>query len=456
VVDEPPVEEPESGRRGPILQPALRVVAEAGWITVVYAALAVIVSKQQPILGPIEFIGFVLGGVVVARVGRRYSTVGPVLLILAFLATGAVGWLASDKAFALLPNLPKAMGVHFAGWIAAVAILRGAVINTGEHAAEEVERMLRIVPVSLAVLWAYVAIAAQPVLWLSFAVSALWGTVAFLAAAVTSIGMARLNMLHSGPVDPRQRRGWRWLVTAIGFGIVPVAVPIAVLSGIPLSAMLTPIGGPLNLVLDLIAIPLSAIVWLLSLILAPVAGPLGQFLDELQRRLAARQQFTTQTEESLLGTLLGLSMWIFTIFIVLLAIFMVARWLLRRKQPKEIELDPVAADTVRDIVVPVPELKVAPIRHRRRGAPHDAVAAYLSALVELESHEDLARQPSETPAQHAARFRRANADAGTDFARLAAGYQLARYGERRITALENVRAVGRFQRLRRVLRGSSA
>jgi len=43
-----------------------------------------------------------------------------------------------------------------------------------------------------------------------------------------------------------------------------------------------------------------------------------------------------------------------------------------------------------------------------------------------------------------------------DFARLAAGYQLARYGERRITRVENVRAVGRFQRLRRILRGSPA
>lgn len=453
--DQLPPEEEGSGRRGPILQPALRVIAEAGWITVLYAALAVIVSKQQPILGPIEFVLFVLVGVFVARVGRRYATVGPTLLIFTVLAGGAVGWLASDHALGLLPNLPKAMGFHFAGWVAAVAVIRGAVIDTGERAADEVERMLRIVPFALALIWAYLAIAATPALWLSFAVSAMWGTIAFLAAAVTSIGMARLNVLHSGLVDPRQRRGWRWLVTAVGFGIVPVAVPIAVLSGIPLSQMLTPIGGPLQLLLDLISIPLSWVVWLLALILSPVAGPLGQFLDELQKRMAGRPRFAPQGEQSLLGTLIGLSLWIFTVFVVLLAIFMVSRWLLGRKQPKESELDPIVPDMVRDIVVPDPEPKTTVVRHRRIGAPHDVVGAYLSALSELEGHMDLARQPSETPAQHAARFWRANADAGTDLARLAAGYQLARYGERRITALENVRAVSRFQRLRRMLRAAT-
>ena len=89
----------------------------------------------------------------------------------------------------------------------------------------------------------------------------------------------------------------------------------------------------------------------------------------------------------------------------------------------------------REIVVPSAPLKPASQRRlRRRGSPHDVVAAYMSALAELESHEGLARLPNETPAQHARRVRRhsgVDPEMAADFARLAAGYQLARYGERR-------------------------
>ena len=232
-----------AGRR-PILQPALRVVAEAGWILVIYAALSVLVSHQAPTLGPAEMIVFVLAGVLVAWLGRPRPEIGALLLIGAVIVGGAIGWLASPDARALLSNLPAAFNVHLAGWFAGVAVLRGAVINTGDKAAEEIERLLRSVPVGLAVIWAYVSIAAMPSLWLSFAIAALWGTVMFLASAVVSIGMARLNILHADVVDERQRRGWRWLVIAIGFGIVPIAIPIGILAGIPLDAILTPVVGP--------------------------------------------------------------------------------------------------------------------------------------------------------------------------------------------------------------------
>ena len=161
----------------------------------------------------------------------------------------------------------------------------------------------------------------------------------------------------------------------------------------------------------------------------------------------------------MLATLIGLAMWIATILLVLLAIYYVARWLLNRKRGLDEDDDQAANDIEREIVVPTaPAKPAAQRRFRRRGSPHDVVAAYMSALGELESHEGLARLPNETPAQHARRVRRASGvdpEVAADFARLAAGYQLARYGERRITTLENVRAVGRFQRLRRLLRASA-
>lgn len=444
-------------KRRSVVMPALRILAEAGWITVIYSAASVIVSRQAPILGPIEFSLFVLAGALMGLVGRPKSQIGPALLIIAVLAGGAAGWLASAEARSLLDDLPKAFDVHLAGWLAGVAILRGAIISPGPRAADEIERLMRSVPVALAGVWAYTTLVAEPDLWLPFAVAAMWGTVAFLSAAIVALGMARLNVLHATVTDPRQRRGWRWLVTAVGFGVVPIALPIAVLTGVPLAAMLTPIAGPLHLVADLLAIPLSWIIWLVSEILKPVAGSLGQFLDEIQRRLARRPEVGAQ-EPALIGTLIGLSLWVIALFVVLLVIFLIAQWLLKRKGVSNEPLDPVI-DTERSIVVPERDPKpVATARPRRRGTPDDVVSAYIDALAELDSHPEFARLACETPAEHAARLRRAavDPDAAADLARLAAGYQLARYADRRITPLENVRAVGRLRRLRRLLRASTA
>ena len=450
-----PVERRSWLRRGKLLQPMLRVMAEASWITVVYAALAVIVSKHAPYLGPVEFIGFVLVGVFVARVGRDREEVGPILLIFAVVIGGAVGWLASDEARGALNSFERALSIHLAGWFAGVAVVRGAVMNTGEKAADDIERLLRNVPPALAVIWAYMIIAARGDLWVPFAISALWGTVGFLSTAVVSIGFARLDILHAGVRDKAQRRGWRWLVTAVGVGIVPLAIPIGILSGIPLSHMLTPIGGPLQWALTLLAIPLAFIVEVLSWLLRPVAEKLGVFLDELAQNLA-RRPIAEPGEPMLVGTIFGLALWAAAIFFTLLAIFMVARWLLRRKSLYGEDMDAIAADTERSIVVPdTPRRAESRPRFRRRGAPQDAVQAYLSALDEYQGHLDLARLPSETPAQHAARLRASADPSSVDLARLAADYQLARYAERPINRFENLRALTRFQRLKRLLKASS-
>ena len=136
-------------RRRAIAQPILRALAEASWITVVYAAVSVIVGRRAPILGPLELLIFVAAGITIGWWGRRHTDVGPVLLIGAVLVGGAVGWLASPEARDLMPNLPAAFDKHLAGWLAGVAVLRGALIDGGERAAEDIEKLLRGVPVLL-------------------------------------------------------------------------------------------------------------------------------------------------------------------------------------------------------------------------------------------------------------------------------------------------------------------
>jgi hypothetical protein len=197
-------------------------------------------------------------------------------------------------------------------------------------------------------------------------------------------------------------------------------------------------------------------------VLRPFAGSLGELLDAIQRRNEerGRRQEAEQLANDLMGdvmTVIGLALWALTIVVLVMAIYGVARWLLRRRTVLVEELDDGDADTEHAILVPTADHKQSRRRRGRRpAAPHDAVAAYLGALAELEEHPDLARVPTETPAQHAARLRVSGMDGARELARLAAAYQLARYGERRITVLENVRAVSRFQRVRRLLRASDA
>ncbi len=132
---------------------------------------------------------------------------------------------------------------------------------------------------------------------------------------------------------------------------------------------------------------------------------------------------------------------------IAVTILLVLRWL---RPPHRDGQDRPRIVEEHAIVVPAR----APRPARRRGpiapaVPHDAVTAYLATLELLAEDPSRARHASETPAGHARRL----ADAGADVApgplrRLAADYQLARYGERRITPPETGRALARWRRHR--------
>ena len=441
-------------RRWLVALVGLRVSAEAGWLTVVYAALAVLMGKRDPILGPAELGLLVVGGFFIGRFGRRHPELGAVLLLAGAVAGGVLGWLGSPEARDLMGlDLGKALGAHLAGWIGGVAVLRGTIITADERAAFQLEGLLKTVPAALGFVWAYTTFAARADLWLAFAISAMWGTVLFLSTGLVGMGMARLNELHREVDDVRQKRAWRWLVMAVGFGIVPVAIPLAILSGIPLSDLMNPVVGPAQWVIGLLRFPLMLIIGLLTEVLRPVAPGLGDLLDQLGAAIARRQEEAEQPQEtSTIGVILGLVLWIVTVLIVAFALYRIARWLLTRKQLIDEEVADTPTGLEHEIVLPTPPERPVPAAvRRRRPAAHDAVTAYVEAVAELEQRPDLARQPAETPAAHAARLRGMETQ-GVDLSRLAADYQLARYAGRPISHLENIRALTRLQRIRRLLR----
>jgi hypothetical protein len=430
----------------------LRVAAEAGWLSVVYAAAAVLMSHTLPALGPFEIAGFVTVGLVVGRISRNNPGAGAVLLICFAIAGGVLGWLADSNVWLAMPNLSRALGLHIAGWVAAVAIIRGSVVATDERAPFQLESLMGFMPLLIGFLWAYTTFAVRPALWLPFAVGAMWGTVWFLSASLVAIGLARLEILHRDVVDAHRKRAWRWLVVAIGLGVIPIAIPLAILSGIPLSALLSPVTGPVQFGLGLLVYPLIFIVWILTAILSPIAPGVGEFLDQLGAAIAARRQPTPQ-ESSAVGVILGLVLWTVTVSILVYAIYYIARWMLSRRDTRLVAEDDQAGGLTHEIVRPAPDAKpVAAPRKRRKASPHDVVGAYVAAVEELEKDPDYARRDSETPAQHATRLRRKGIEIAPDLGRLAAGYQLARYAERPINPFENLRAISRLQRIKRAIR----
>jgi hypothetical protein len=78
------------------------------------------------------------------------------------------------------------------------------------------------------------------------------------------------------------------------------------------------------------------------------------------------------------------------------------------------------------------------------------VAAYRALLEDLDGRPPVAREPGETPAEHASRLRAAG-HGGLGLDLLAADYALVRFGGGALTPAETRRALGRAERLRQGL-----
>lgn len=436
--------------------PVLRVLAEAGFFCVIYATAAVVLGHHPPFLGPIEFSLLVGAGAVIGRIARQNPEIGAFVLIAAVVGGGALGWLASPDARALVADQPiAALGNHGIGWLAAFVVLRGAFIHGATAGAGDVEQLLRWLLPFAAWLWALATVLAPPLLWPSFAVYALWGSLTMIVAGLAAIGIVRLGEVHAGLKETRVRRLWRWLVLAAAISVVPLAMPFIVLAGIPLGMVLAPIAEPLLFVIALLALPFALFVgWLLNLFPPILYGvPPGYRKDVPAEVIHEGQRVLRDAGPAFAGTVIGLALATIVIVVLAVAIYALAHWMLRR-DPYADSGGATAPDALEHaIVVPTPD----PPRTRRsvrprRSAAHDAVTAYVSAVDALADHPDWARAAYETPAQHALRVRVAEMPGATDLSRLAADYQLARYGERQISPTEDRRAISRLGRLRRLLR----
>jgi len=412
---------------------------EGGWLLVVYAGLEIGLFRHQPSLGPVEF---TLAGLLGIWIGRRPRTWPRPLALAALVGVVLTGWLASPATWAALQAgaLPAALAAHPGALLLGAAVIRGRAHQDPLDDVETSADLLRFRTPLLLLPWLVGAIIPDAALRLSFVSSAWMGTLVFVVAGFAALGFGRLRLLGL-TADPRDPAGRTWfLVTAaIPLALIAVGVPLAVSVGLRPEDLAEAIVRPgvllFSIVALLVAPPIAAggvVASLLGRGSAAVTNPGGGGGGIGPGGLDSGQLVTV----ALVVTI-----------VMAVTLLLVLRWL--RPPHRSAEERPRIRED-RAIVVPARIPRPARrLRRPRPTIPHDAETAYLATLELLADHPDLARQASETPARHARRL----ADAGQDpdpgsLRRLAADYQLARYGDRRITSLETGRALERWRRRR--------
>ncbi len=431
------------------LLPAAQVVAEGGWLAVVYAA-AQAVAQQTPQIGPLELALFAWIGLAWTR-RRHLRSVSADALGLPLLALlgGAAGWLlAPEVRGALLDGQPLvAAGLHPAGWLGAVAVLRGSAHRAADEEQHVQQRLLRVAIPGLALPWLIGQLATSGELERQFTAAAFMGTLVFTASAFTALGLAHLESVRlTTGTDWRSNRSWLTLVVGVALAMTAAGIPAAVLLGVPAKALLVALFGPLRVILLallLLASPIvAAAAWVASLL------PIGEqsFEPLLNIVRIEPSQAVSDAPSYIFYAVVAL---LLVGELLFLAAIFYYRWQERRTfatEPEDFE--------ERSIVVPSDGAPRAP-RHapspRLRRDADDPTGAYLAALELLQRDGRWPRNASETPAAHAQRARSAGL-AGPSLPRLAAAYQLVRYGGLQLTRSEARRAGGRLARLRSLLR----
>ena len=440
------------------LLPAVQILAEGGWLAVVYAALQAF-SGDIPRVGPLELSLLAWMGLAWGR-RSRWTSAGaeaiglPGLMLLG----GAIGWVLSPDVRLLLVNgqLVEALGTHPAGWIGAIAVWRGDAHRAVEDDDRLAGQLLRWVVPGLAAPWLVGHLLTAGPEEIAFRSAAFMGTVVFIGSAFTAVGLARLEAVRAATgSDWRLHGSWLMLVLGVALGLTVIGIPAAALLGVPANALLAVLVGPLRLILLtllLLSTPLVVAIAALTELLRP-------FLPKQIRMPTFNLPNLTVDPTAVISdapTVIVFSIVILLVVIELafLAFIIYLRWQERRRYRFAPE-DPFEERT---IVIPPPAAppEAAPSRPvRDRPDAADPTGAYLAALEALERDGRWPRRATETPAAHLRRVAREGL-AATSLARLAIAYQLMRYGQRSLAAAERSRARGRLAALRDFLRRPSS
>ncbi|MGZ6373059.1 MAG: DUF4129 domain-containing protein [Candidatus Limnocylindria bacterium] len=432
----------------------LQVLAEGGWLAVVYAA-AQVATGDEPRVGPLELA--LLAGVGMAWARRRrwrLPAVEAVGLPLLALVGGAIGWFLDPTVRGLIVDgFPRtALSLHLPGWLAAIAVIRGGMHGMPDDDEGVQDRVLRYGIPGLAVPWLVGSLAAPSHLREAFTAIAFLSTMIFAASAFAALGLARLEVVRATTGgDWRQSRSWVALMAVISLAVAVIGLPAAIFLGVPLAALATLAFGPIRLIFLaglLLSLPFILVIATVTEMLRPLL-PTGFTLPSITFPGFGSDPVQASSPIPTIVVIAAVLV-LAAIELGFLALVIYLRWQERRRMAA------IAHDGFeeRSIVIPPEELPparaTAPRPHSRRRDATDPVGAYLAALEELDRDGRWRRDAAETPAMHARRVRAGLGEAA--IGRLALAYELVRYGSRQLTDREAHRARRRLDRLRQRLR----
>jgi hypothetical protein len=428
---------------------ALVIVAEAAWVSVL-AGLVQAVGLHPGALGLATFIAFVAAGAVLARlVGRRLGERWPTIGLALTLVAAVIGWLIPEETRAAMAQggLEAAIGASPGGFVAGLALLRGYAHASLPLAESTVERLLAIgfpVVALAALLGGAVAEPARS----AFQADAFGAAIVLAGTTALALPLVRLTS-----VGRRDRLDWRrnpvWLTL----------LAVLVVAGLIAGAQIAPVARRgLELVFGLALAPALVIGLLLGVdpvwrrviglfgLVAVAIVVVGHFLgDKTPNPPVTNAPATPFLPASDPAVSIGIGMFVLGLAF-LIVLVLIRAWM---RQRPDVVTD---VDEVRWIDRGEADRDDRP-RFRRwrrlsRRSPATAVEAYVALMADIADRRGVAREPSETPAEHARRLRGDRTGAfGLDL--LAADYALARYGGLPLGQREDQRAVRRW----RILRG---
>lgn len=461
----PPRAEGPTAARSSRLLPVVQCLAEGGLLAVVAAALQALFG-EPPIIGPLEFA--ILAGIGMGwgrRSSRRSAAWEAFGLPAIAVVAGALCWLlAPEVRVALVEgDLQVALAAHAGGWIGAVAVYRGHAHHSRDEDEVVQDTLMRWGLPVLVGAWLIGDLAARnggPLLHDAFTAVAFIGSLLFIGSGVLALGLARLAAVRG---DGPGGGSWFGFALVVALGMTVIAIPAAYVLGVPLEMLVVAALAPIRVIGAFLVLILSPVVLLAALVADLARGILPPGFGQGGLDLPQIDPGVTQPSSPLPGILFYVVVGtIIALELLAVALYLWWRW----KERREIEALLSEVHEERTVVFDraprpgrPPRVVAAPRRDR-----HDPVDAYLLALDALAADGRWARHPAESPRQHLARLATAGSNAGTRsgerssmaaaLTRLAAAYQLVRYGGRSLTNAERGRSAARVNRVEQTLRHS--
>ena len=436
----------------------IALVAEAAWIAVIAGLLEAFVLRP-PVTGIAELFLAAAAGTVAARtIPPRVGEAWPAVAVALAAVVGLLGWLASAEVWSLLRAggagaLGDALGANPGGWLAALAFVRGIAHARLPVDPARVGTVLAVAVPGLALAAVLGGMISEPARS-AFLATAQLQVLVFLAASVLALALARLaNVGRGARVDWRRNPAWLALAGALVLLTAGTAAWVALNAGQAIATAVAVITVPLLIVGFIVGFDRRSL--RIVFISLAVVGVLGTIL----RVVAPNGPPATPgpiplpppAPESGADPVTTTGLWVLAVVLALGvgAVLVLARLWLRRTRSATPPDDEVRVID-RGGGIDGPPRPGRGSRFRRRGRPADAVAAYRALLEDLDGRRPVAREPGETPAEHARRLRdEGHGTLGLEL--LAADYGLARFGGLALSDAETRRAIGRADRLRAAL-----